>query len=296
MTTKPAVLTHGGAGRPTPDAPEAPGARDEAAKVCQQAAQAGLELLATGGTDAALQAAIAAAIILEDDPRFNAGTGANLRLDGSLELDASVATSDGRFAAVACLRATKNPVLVAQALLKTPHVLLCGEGATRFARQQGFPEAAMVTEKALKRWKAARERLATGKLRPYEQKWKDMQFHGTIGAVARAADGSFAVSCSTGGTSMMLPGRIGDTPIWGAGVYAGDHGAVCATGHGELCIKRMGAFRVYQRIAQGQHPQEAVDAEVADFPQPYEVGFIALSKDAQGIGATDGYMPAGAAG
>lgn len=295
MTTKPAVLTHGGAGRPTPDAPETPGARDEAAKVCNQAAQAGLELLAKGGTDAALQAAIAAAIILEDDPRFNAGTGANLRLDGSLELDASVATSDGRFAAVACLRATKNPVLVAQALLKTPHVLLCGEGATRFARQQGFPEAAMVTEKALKRWKAARERLATGKLRPYEQKWKDMQFHGTIGAVARAADGSFAVSCSTGGTSMMLPGRIGDTPIWGAGVYAGEHGAVCATGHGELCIKRMGAFRVYQRIAQGQHPQEAVDAEVADFPQSYEVGFIALSKDAQGIGATDGYMPAGAA-
>lgn len=296
MTTQPAVLTHGGAGRPTPDAPETPGARDEAAKVCQQAAQAGLEVLAKAGADAALQAAIAAAIILEDDPRFNAGTGANLRLDGSLELDASVATSDGRFAAVACLRATKNPVLVAQALLKTPHVLLCGEGATRFARQQGFPEAAMVTEKALKRWKAARERLATGKLRPYEQKWKDMQFHGTIGAVARAADGSFAVSCSTGGTSMMLPGRIGDTPIWGAGVYAGEHGAVCATGHGELCIKRMGAFRVYQRIAQGQHPQQAVDAEVADFPQPYEVGFIALSKDAQGIGATDGYMPAGAAG
>ncbi|MBX3475863.1 MAG: isoaspartyl peptidase/L-asparaginase [Planctomycetes bacterium] len=293
MTYQPAVLTHGGAGRPVP---ETPGAREDAAKVCQQAAQAGLELLARGGTDAALQAAIAAAMILEDDPRFNAGTGGNLRLDGSLELDASVATSDGRFAAVACLRATKNPVLVAQALLKTPHVLLCGEGATRFARQQGFPEAAMVTEKALARWKAARERLASGNLRPYEQKWKDMQFHGTIGAVSRAADGSFAVSCSTGGTSMMLPGRVGDTPIWGAGVYAGEHGAVCATGHGELCIKRMGAFLVYQRIAQGQHPQEAVDAEVKAFPPPYEVGFIALSRQHQGIGATDGYMPAGAAG
>jgi len=295
MTMQPAVLTHGGAGGPTPDAPEAPGAREQSAEVCAQAARAGLQALRGAQSDAALAGAIAAAIILEDDPRFNAGTGGNLRLDGSLELDASICTSDGRFAAVACLRATKNPVLVAQALLKTPHVLLCGEGATRFARQQGFPEAAMVTEKALKRWKAARERLATGKLRPYEQKWKDFQFHGTIGAVARAADGTFAVTCSTGGTSMMLPGRIGDTPIWGAGVYAGEHGAVCATGHGELCIKRMGAFRVYQRIAAGEHPQSAVEAEVKDFPHPYEVGFIALSKVAQGIAATDGYMPSGQA-
>ncbi|MBE7493030.1 MAG: isoaspartyl peptidase/L-asparaginase [Planctomycetes bacterium] len=295
MTIQPAVLTHGGAGRPTPDAPETPGARDEAMRACQLAAQAGLDAMKAAANDHAMAAVLAAAVILEDDPRFNAGTGANLRLDGSLELDASVCAGDGRFAAVACLRATKNPVLVAHALLKTPHVLLCGEGATRFARQQGFPEAAMVTERALKRWQGARERLRTGKLRPYEQKWKDMQFHGTIGAVARAADGTFAVACSTGGTSMMLPGRIGDTPIWGAGVFAGEHGAVCATGHGELCIKRMGAFRVYQRIAGGQHPQAAVDAEVADFPQPYEIGFIALSRNDQGIGATDGYMPAGAA-
>lgn len=289
---KPIVLTHGGAGKPAPDAPESPGARDEAIKVCHTACEAGHK--AMQGHDAALFAVIAAAMVLEDDPRFNAGTGANLRLDGSLELDASIATGDGRFAAVACLRATKNPVLVAQELLKTPHILLCGEGATRFARQRGFPEASMVTEKALKRWQAARERLRTGKLRPYEERWKDMQFHGTIGAVARAADGTFAVSCSTGGTSMMLPGRIGDTPIWGAGVYAGEHGAVCATGHGELCIKRMGALKVYQRIAQGATPQEAIDEEVRDFPQPYEIGFIAVSKDSHGMGATDGYMPCAA--
>ncbi|MBX3460728.1 MAG: isoaspartyl peptidase/L-asparaginase [Planctomycetes bacterium] len=291
---KPIILTHGGAGRPTPDAPDSTGAREEAIKVCLAACEAGAGALRNGVADAALEAAIAAAIVLEDDPRFNAGTGANLRLDGSLELDASVATGDGRFAAVACLRATKNPVLVARELLRTPHVMLCGEGATRFARQRGFAEASMVTEKALKRWKAARERLATGNLRPYEQKWKEMQFHGTIGAVARARDGTFAVTCSTGGTSMMLPGRIGDTPIWGAGVFAGEHGAVCSTGHGELCIKRMAAWRVYQRIAKGEHPQAAAQAEVDDFPEPYEVGFIAVSKDAHGIAATGGYMPAAA--
>jgi len=288
---KPVILTHGGAGRPTPDAPESEGARAEAVKACGQACEAGVSWLKTAGADVALEAVIAAAMVLEDDPRFNAGTGANLRLDGSLELDASVATSDGRFAAVACLRATRNPVLVARALLATPHVMLCGEVETGFARQKGFPEASMVTEKALKRWKAARERLASGQLRPYEQGWKNIQFHGTIGAVARAADGTFAVSCSTGGTSMMLPGRIGDTPIYGAGVYAGEHGAVGATGHGELCIKRMGAFRVYSRMAQGMHPQKAIDLEVADFPQPYEVGFIAVSRQAHGMGATDGYMP-----
>ncbi|MCC6464096.1 MAG: isoaspartyl peptidase/L-asparaginase, partial [Planctomycetes bacterium] len=252
--------------------------------------------LRAGGSDSALQAASAAAIVLEDDPRFNAGTGANLRLDGSLELDASVCTSDGRFGAVACLRATKNPVLVARAVLDTPHVMLCGEGATHFARARGFPEASMVTERALNRGKAALKRLETGNLRTYEQRWKnfdprEMKLSGTIGAVARAADGTFAASCSTGGTSMMLPGRIGDTPVYGAGVFAGEHGAVCATGHGELCIKRMGSLRVYQRIAAGQHPQAAIDAEVADFPEPFEVGFIAVSRDAFGMGATGGYMP-----
>lgn len=289
---KPIVLTHGGAGRPTPDAPEPEGLRAELVKACELAAKTGLDALK--GEEAALKAVIAAAMILEDDARFNAGTGANLRLDGSLELDASLATSDGRFAAVACLRATKNPILVARAVMDTPHVMLCGEGATRFARQKGFPEAGMVTDKALKRWQKARERLASGKLRPYEQAWKNMQFHGTIGAVARAADGTFAVSCSTGGTSMMLPGRIGDTPIYGAGVFAGEHGAVCATGHGELCIKRMGAWRVYQRIAAGEHPQKAIEAEVKDFPTPFEVGFIAVSKEAHGMGATEGYMPCAA--
>jgi len=292
---QPIVLTHGGAGGPSADAPEAPNARSEWAAACQQAAQAGLAALASAGSDRALAAVIAAAVILEDDPRFNAGTGANLRLDGSLELDASLATSDGRFAAVACLRATRNPVLVARAVMNTPHILLCGEGATRFARQQGFPEAAMVTDKALKRWKAARERLQSGKLRPYEERWRDMQFHGTIGAVARAPDGTFAVSCSTGGTSMMLPGRIGDTPIWGAGVLAGEHGAVCATGHGELCIKRMGAFSVYQRMAAGANAQEAIEAEVKAFPRPFEVGFIAVGKTSHGMAATDDYMPRGAA-
>jgi isoaspartyl peptidase/L-asparaginase-like protein (Ntn-hydrolase superfamily) len=290
---QPIVLTHGGAGRPTAESPETNAARAESMLACQGAAEAGLK--AMQGHDAALEAVIAAAIVLEDDPRFNAGTGGNLRLDGSLELDASICTSDGRFGAVACLRATKNPVLVARALLDTPHIILCGEGATRFARQRGFPEAAMIPVKALKRWKAARERLASGKLRPYEEKWRSMDFHGTIGAVSRATDGTFAVACSTGGTSMMLPGRVGDTPIWGAGVYAGEHGAVCATGHGETCIKRMGAFRVYQRIAAGAHPQEAVDAEVREFPEPYEVGYIALSKDASGMGATDDYMPRGSA-
>src|SRR5688572_21619478 len=220
---KPIVLTHGGAGRPVADAPVPEGYRAELVKACEQACKAGIN--AFNSKEPALAAVIAAAIVLEDDARFNAGTGANLRLDGSLELDASLATSDGRFAAVACLRATKNPILVARAVMDTPHVLLCGEGATRFARHRGFAEASMITDKALRRWQKARERLASGNLRPYEQAWKNMQFHGTIGAVARAADGTFAVSCSTGGTSMMLPGRIGDTPIYGAGVYAGTHGA-----------------------------------------------------------------------
>src|SRR5204863_9005046 len=101
------------------------------------AAEAARAVLAAGGE--ALAAALAATVVLEDDPRFNAGTGSNLRLDGRLiEMDASVMASDGRFGAVACVQRVKNPILVAARVMETPHLLLVGEGATAFARRTGF--------------------------------------------------------------------------------------------------------------------------------------------------------------
>ncbi|MCC6574993.1 MAG: isoaspartyl peptidase/L-asparaginase [Planctomycetes bacterium] len=282
----PIILTHGGVG----DRKEK---RDDG---CVTACETGMKTLKDGKADAALRAVIEAAVVLEDDPRFNAGTGANLRVDGSLELDASLGTSDGRIASLACLRSTKNPIRVANALLDSPHVMLCGDGATRFARARGFPEANMISERALTRWKAAVERVKSQKLAPWEKKWKGRDItgamHGTIGAVARAADGTFAVSCSTGGTSLMLPGRIGDTPVWGAGIYCGPLGAVCATGTGEEVIRRHGSLRVYMLLEKGMSAQEAAEAEVKNFPEGYEVGYIVVDKNGYGIAATNDEMPA----
>lgn len=276
---KPIILCHGGAGAPNEhsDGPEA-------------ACRVGMAALDAGGVDAALKSVIDAAVVLENDPRFNAGTGANQRMDGSLQQDALLATSDGRLGAVACLDSTKNPILVARLVMDGPHVMLCGDGATRFARARGHPAHDCTTEKSRARHVAALERLRSGELRPTEQKWRGRTMTGTIGAVARAADGSFAVACSTGGTSMMLPGRVGDTPIFGAGTYAGPRGAVCATGDGEEVIKRLCCLRVYLRIEAGVPPQMAVDEEVARFPQPYVLGLIAVSSLGYGMAATEDKM------
>jgi isoaspartyl peptidase/L-asparaginase-like protein (Ntn-hydrolase superfamily) len=114
--------------------------------------------------------------------------------------------------------------------------------------------------------------------------------YGTIGVAVRDRDGRFAVASSTGGTSLMLPGRIGDTPIFGAGVMCGPLGAVCATGDGEEILRRLASHRVYARIAGGEHPQIAVETEVSRFPEPWVVGFIAIGTNGYGSAATGDVM------
>src|SRR6185369_740830 len=120
--------THGGAASP-----------NTLSDGCVAAARAAQAALDAGGD--ALGAALAATVVLEDDPRFNAGTGSNLRLDGrTIEMDASVMTSDGRFGAVTCIERVKNPILVAARVMETPHLTLVGDGATAFARKLGFAD------------------------------------------------------------------------------------------------------------------------------------------------------------
>lgn len=276
---KPTILCHGGAGAPNEhsDGPEA-------------ACRRGMAELLSRGMDSALRAVIEAAVLLEDDPRFNAGTGANQRMDGSLEQDALVATSDGRIGSIACLESTKNPIRVARLIMDGPHNMLCGAGGTRFARERGFPYFDCRTEKSRTRHETAKQRLLSGELRPTEERWRGRSMSGTIGSVARAVDGTFAVSCSTGGTSMMLPGRVGDTPLFGAGTMCGPAGAVCATGDGEEIIRRLSSHRVYLRMEAGVPPQQAVEEEIARFPRPFVIGLIAVSATAHGMGATDGQM------
>jgi isoaspartyl peptidase/L-asparaginase-like protein (Ntn-hydrolase superfamily) len=284
MSQPPVILTHGGVG-----------ASNEWSDGCEAACRRGARELTDGGPDAVLRAMVEAAVVLEDDPRFNAGTGSNFRVDGSVQQDAMVAHSDGRIGAVACLDSTKNPVRVAQLVMDTPHVMLCGDGATAFARHHGHAEYDCSTEESRKRHDESMRRLREGKLKPGEAKWQTFTewkrlMTGTIGAVARDAQGRFAVSCSTGGTSLMLRGRIGDSPIFGAGVMVGPHGAVCCTGQGEEIIRQLCATRCYQRMEQGQSAKQAAEAIVAAFPQPYTIGIIAVGNDSHAIAATGGTM------
>ncbi|HYZ89346.1 MAG TPA: isoaspartyl peptidase/L-asparaginase [Myxococcales bacterium] len=250
-----AVIVHGGAGtRPDHDpGPYLAGTR--------AAAEAGLRVLLQGGT--ALDAAQAAVVVLEDDPSFNAGTGACLTAAGDVELDASC--MDGttlRAGGVACVKTIKNPILAARRVCDdTPHVLLCGPGADAFARECGIPEypnELFVTPRQLARWqelhalaqKQGADTVRAGTI-------------GTVGAVAVDGKGHVAACTSTGGTPYKRPGRVGDTPIIGAGAYADDHeAAASSTGFGEAILKVTMARAACVRVRDGMSPRKAAIAAV----------------------------------
>lgn len=250
----PAVAVHGGAGTP-PDADPAryfDGTR--------RAAEAGLRVLLQGGS--ALDAAQAAAVVLEDDPNFNAGTGAALTSSGQVELDASCMNGTTlRAGAVACVKTVKNPILLARRVCDdSPHVLLCSHGAEAFARECGIaevPNALLVTQRQLERW---RELHAQAQLEGADSVRRKI---GTIGAVAVDGKGHVAACTSTGGTMYKRPGRIGDTPIIGAGTYADDQeAAASSTGLGEAILKVTMARAACVKVREGASPREAAAAAV----------------------------------
>jgi L-asparaginase / beta-aspartyl-peptidase len=280
------ILTHGGAASPS-----------SSSDGCVRAAQAARAVLDRGGD--ALAAALAATVVLEDDPRFNAGTGSNLRFDGALiEMDAAVMTSDARFGAVACVQRVKNPILVAARVMDTPHLMLVGDGATAFARRHGFEEYDPTTEGARAKFARALADLrgkGTGDYAQDAAPWRKTKpaVHwnydaeppdcDTVGAVVRDLHGRFAATASTGGTVYMLRGRVGDSPLMGAGVYAGPHGAVAATGVGEEIIRRFLAKTVYDWLAEGIAPARAAQRAVALFPEVVDVGVLVAGKRGHAI-------------
>lgn len=283
---KPAILTHGGA---SSLAAHADG--------CELAADAGRSVLEKGGD--ALAAALAATVILEDDPRFNAGTGSNIRLDGrTIEMDASVMTSDARFGAVACIRDVKNPVLVAARVMETPHLVLSGDGATSFARRLGYPAYDPTTDGARARFERAVAELrgqGDGAYAVDVIPWQKIEpraywnfageplEHDTVGAVVRDAHGRFAATASTGGAIYMLRGRLGDAPFMGCGVYAGRHGAVTTTGSGEEIMRRFLAKTVYDWLEEGIAPARAAQRGLAMFPDVVGVGLLVVGRTGQAI-------------
>lgn len=305
---KPLVITHGGAGAPS-----------KFKDGCRASAELGLTRLDATGDP--LEAVVAAAVHLEDDPRFNAGTGSGLRLDGrTIQMDAAVMNSDGHFGAVMALERTKNPILVARAVADTPHLMIAGEGALRLARKLGHPDYDPVSERAREKyahwkgqWRAILDRRAArgaatpdepfpdGPLSPespwvnviLEEWWnfpEEFRAKDTIGAVARGRDGRYAVANSTGGTSVMLLGRVGDSPIFGAGLYAGPAGAVAATGEGEEIIRRILCYKVYERMAGGASAEYACRVELEAVPHHIAVGLIAAG-EIDAWGGSNRHMP-----
>jgi beta-aspartyl-peptidase (threonine type) len=267
-----AVAVHGGCGRW-----EAKNTGAALAGV-RAAVAVARQVLADGGS--ALDAVCAAVVALEDDPLFNAGTGSVLNRDGAVEMDASVMTGESlRCGGVAAITRVKNPVLVAQRVMEaTPHVLLAGAGATAFARAQGFADHDPVTRESLRRF-----RLRAAVASP-----------GTVGAVALDAHGHLAAATSTGGVSLKLPGRVGDSPIPGAGNYATARAAASATGNGELMMRTLAAKTVCDLVAAGRTAQGAAAAAVGALPAgPGESGGM-IAVDARGrigVAMRGGMMP-----
>ncbi len=296
------VVTHGGVGSPP-----------EVADGAQAAADTALHVLISGGSP--LDAVIAGTVRMEDDPRFNAGTGANIRLDGkTIQMDAALMTSEGRFAAVGAIERVRNPIRVARAVMdSTPHLFLVGEGATRFAHRVGFADVVPTCPEAEARYRARMKRQAEvfGRTDTTYFDWRrywnfpdpmpadvlEWRKQGdTVGSVARLGVG-FAAALSTGGTSVTLYGRVGDVPVYGCGLYAGPAGAVACTGEGEEIIKRFLAHAVYERLARGVPARQAVEKAVAEFPLRFDLGLIAVDRAGWGVAANRrmAYGVAGAA-
>ncbi len=253
------LVIHGGAGTMARDK-LTPEQDQEIRDALAAALAAGGAVLAAGGD--ALDAAEAAVVILEDDPNFNAGRGAVFTHDGTNELDAAVMRGDTRAAgAVAGISATKNPVRLARRVMEaSPHVLLSGAGADDFSRDQGL-------EQAPPEWFATPHRRQ--QLDERKQKFDAELKYGTVGAVARDAAGNVAAATSTGGLTGKRWGRIGDSPLIGAGTYADNRAcAVSATGSGEFFIRVGVAHEICARIRLGgANLQSAADAVMAEVKQ-----------------------------
>jgi len=240
----PALAVHGGAGGRLPS-DEGP-YRDALAA----ALDAGWTALATGGALAAVEAAV---VLLEDAPLFNAGRGSVLTAAGTVEMDAAIASgTDLRTGAVACVTRVRNPVLLARAVMeRTPHALLSGRGAETLAVEfdlELMKPSWFVTPRERERLAAA-VRAETG---------------GTVGAVARDESGALAAATSTGGVRGQLPGRIGDSPLFGAGTYADARCAVSATGDGETVIRAVAAYEIARLVGEDVPVAEAAERVLRD--------------------------------
>ncbi|MBI3768511.1 MAG: isoaspartyl peptidase/L-asparaginase [Deltaproteobacteria bacterium] len=263
-----ALVVHGGAGT-------APVAGEAQELACGRALDLGWKVLAGGGS--ALDAVVRAVEHMEDAPTLNAGYGACLSEDGTVELDAAVMEGTTRRAgAVALVRRLRHPVRVARLLLEEGrHVFLAGAAAETFAAAQGValidPES-LVTPERRAAWEARRRDPASGGTR-----FTSDGGAGTVGAVALDAAGHVAAATSTGGISGKRAGRIGDSPVIGAGTLADDGaGAASATGDGEAIMRVTLASAAIERVRSGMAPERAATLALAELTRVGARGGIIL--------------------
>jgi beta-aspartyl-peptidase (threonine type) len=276
-----ALIAHGGAGN------WRPGSESDALDGMRSAVRAGEEVLRGGGS--ALDAVCATVVMLEDNPIFNAGTGGVLNFDGFVELDASVMESRGaRVGAVSALQRVKNPILVARKVMdETDHVMLAGEGAQRFARAMGFGDHDPITEARRKDWQDKKahldEILSTDRTLKMRRFLKDHPEYagGTVGAAAVDSNGVLAAATSTGGVTMKLVGRVGDTPIPGAGNYASPHIAASATGTGEFVMRSLATRAISEAVEHGAPFIDAMKQVLDQLGRDFDadIGIIGVDRD-----------------
>lgn len=277
------LAIHGGAG--TLERADMTPEKEAAYRASLQAAlDAGKAVLASGRS--ATDAVTAVVTRLEDDPRFNAGKGAVFTWDGSHELDASIMDGSTRAAgAVAGVTTVRHPILLARKVMEdSPHVMLAGKGAEEFAQEKGLelvPNDWFDTPER----REALERLKAENLSALDV---DIKF-GTVGAVALDMQGNLAAGTSTGGMTGKRWGRVGDSPLIGAGTYADAQCAVSATGWGEYFIRVGVARMICARMAmQGVSAQEAADTTMAEVGKlGGDGGVIAVAKNGDAVFSFD---------
>lgn len=288
-----AIVIHGGAGSSPKQFSDEANAKRSASM--RKALEIGTEVLKSGGTS--LEAVEKVVLFLEDDPQFNAGVGAVYNAAGSHELDASIMDGSTKACgAVAGVSTVKNPISLARLVMtETRHVLLAGQGAEAFAKQMKVElvePSYFDTPRSRKQWERRQERIEA------QQKKDDSRqpelsnnllnedvgsYQGTVGCVALDTDGNLAAATSTGGMTAKQFGRVGDSPIIGAGTYADNQSCgVSCTGIGEQYIRNAVAYDVSARMRyKGETVDEAVQAILNETLESGDGGIIAISHDGQ---------------
>ena len=232
--------------------------------------------------------AIEQGVMVEEDDHNNqtVGTGGRPDRDGKVTLDACIMDKDGNCGAVLAIENIANPISVARKVMEdTPHVMLAGKGAEQFAYEKGFKKVNLLTEQSKQEWLAWKK---TSEYKPII----NIENHDTIGMLAIDKNGDISGGCTTSGMAYKMSGRVGDSPIIGAGLFVDNEiGGATATGVGEEVVRTVGSFLIVELMRQGKSPQEACEEGVKRIMaknkgrNDFQIGFIAINKK----GETGGY-------